>query len=319
MLGRVSRDLTSINELNDELAEIIQEQKKCCQNGEVANYIPELGKANPDHLAVSICSLKGEMVEAGDTEVPFTMQSISKVITLAFALMDNGEDVVFDKVGMEPTGDPFNSIVKLETSKPNKPLNPMINAGAIAVTSLIKGNSVDERLGRLLQFVHELCGNASITYNPEVARSESETANLNRSLSYFLREHNVIQGSVEEILELYFKQCAIEVRCRDLAQIGAVFANEGKDIKSGRQIIPTQVARICKSFMLTCGMYNASGEFAIRVGVPAKSGVSGGILVAIPFQMGIAVYGPALDSKGNSVGGVSILETITKRWQLSIF
>lgn len=305
--------------LNLELDEIIQEQKKCCQDGKVANYIPELGKANPDHLAASVCSLEGEIIESGNTDILFTMQSISKVITLAFTLMDHGEDVIFDKVGMEPTGDPFNSIVKLETSKPNKPLNPMINAGAIAVTSLIEGKNVDERLGRLLQFIHELSGNPSITYNPEVAKSESKTADLNRSLSYFLKEHKVIQGSVKEILELYFKQCAIELRCRDLARIGAIFANEGRDLRSGRQIIPAQVARICKSFMVTCGMYNASGEFAIRVGVPAKSGVSGGILVAIPYRMGIAVYGPALDSKGNSVGGVSILEAMSKRWQLSIF
>jgi glutaminase len=309
----------SSSEMKQQLDRMIIEQKKCCLAGEVASYIPELGKANPEHLAVSVCTLSGETFEAGDADVAFTLQSISKVIALALSLMDHGEDAVFEKVGMEPTGDPFNSIVKLETIRPNKPLNPMINAGAIAVTSLIKGNSVEEKLGRLLQFFHDLSGNCSITYNPKVAESEAKTADLNRALTYFMKEHRVVEGPVDEVLDLYFKQCAIEVCCRDLARVGAIFANEGKDILTDRQIIPAQIARICKTFMVTCGMYNASGEFAIRVGIPAKSGVSGGILATIPGLMGVAVLGPALDDKGNSVAGVSFLEAMSKRWQLSIF
>jgi glutaminase len=309
----------SSSEMKQQLDRMIIEQKKCCLAGEVASYIPELGKANPEHLAVSVCTLSGETFEAGDADVAFTLQSISKVIALALSLMDHGEDAVFEKVGMEPTGDPFNSIVKLETIRPNKPLNPMINAGAIAVTSLIKGNSVEEKLGRLLQFFHDLSGNCSITYNPKVAESEAKTADLNRALTYFMKEHRVVEGPVDEVLDLYFKQCAIEVCCRDLARVGAIFANEGKDVLTDRQIIPAQIARICKTFMVTCGMYNASGEFAIRVGIPAKSGVSGGILATIPGLMGVAVLGPALDDKGNSVAGVSFLEAMSKRWQLSIF
>jgi glutaminase len=312
------QDFSSI-EMKQRLDEMIIEQKKCCLEGEVASYIPELGRANPEHLAVSVCTMSGETFEAGDVDVAFTLQSISKVIALALSLMDHGEDVVFDKVGMEPTGDPFNSIVKLETIRPNKPLNPMINAGAIAVTSLIKGSSVEEKLGRLLQFFHDLSGNCSITYNAKVAESEAQTADLNRALTYFMKEHKVVKGSVEEVLDLYFKQCAIEVCCRDLARVGAVFANEGKDVMTDRQIIPAQIARICKTFMVTCGMYNASGEFAIRVGIPSKSGVSGGILATVPGKMGIAVLGPALDDRGNSVAGVSFLEAMSKRWQLSIF
>jgi glutaminase len=319
MSGRPFRETLSPFEMKQQLEEMIIEQKKHRQGGEVPSYIPELGKANPDHFAVSVCSLSGEIIEAGDVDVHFTMQSISKVITLALVLLDHGEEIVFNKVGMEPTGDPFNSIVKLETIKPNKPLNPMINAGAIAVTSLIRGKSVEEKLGRLLHFIHDLSGNPSITYNPKVAKSESENADLNRSLTYFLRAHEVIEGPVEDVLDLYFRHCAIEVSCRDLARIGAVFANEGKDVTTDRQIIPAQIARICKTFMVTCGMYNASGEFAIRVGVPAKSGVSGGILATIPGQMGIAVLGPALDEVGNSVAGVSFLEAMSRRWQLSIF
>ncbi|WP_202081102.1 glutaminase A [Caldalkalibacillus salinus] len=298
---------------------MVEEHQMLCCEGEVADYIPELGKVDPSLLGVSVCTLDGEVVEAGDTSRPFTMQSISKVLALALALMDRGEDVVFDVVGMEPTGDPFNSIIKLETMNPRKPLNPMINAGAIAVTSLINGQTVNDKLGRLLQFVHELSGNTKISVNEKVARSEHETAHLNRALAHFMKEDGVLTGSIEDILALYFQQCGIEVTCLDLARIGAVLANEGKDIASGRQMMPVHVARICKTFMVTCGMYNASGEFAIHVGIPAKSGVSGGILGAVPFQLGIGVFGPSLDEKGNSVGGVSLLESISKRWDFSIF
>lgn len=249
----------------------------------------------------------------------FTLQSISKVLTLALALMDHNEKVVFEKVGMEPTGDPFNSIVKLETISPNKPLNPMINAGAIAVTSLLKGVNVGEKLDRLLALIRQLSGNPSITYNKKVAHSESETSDLNRALAYFMREHQVFEGDIEEILQLYFKQCAIEVCCRDVATIGSVFANDGIDITSGKQLIPIDIARICKTFMVTCGMYNASGEFAIKVGFPSKSGVSGGILSAVPHQMGIGVLGPALDEKGNSLAGVKLLGALSAKHSLSIF
>jgi glutaminase len=194
----------------------------------------------------------------------------------------------------------------------------MINAGAIAVTTLIEGQGVDHKFERLLHFVRRLTGNPDITYNTKVARSESETSNLNRSLAYFMREHGVFNGDIEEILALYFKQCAIELNCRDLARLGAVLANNGRDI-GGEKLIPADVARICKTFMVTCGMYNASGEFAIEVGIPAKSGVSGGILASVPYHMGIGVLGPALNDKGNSVAGIQILKKISEKWDLSIF
>lgn len=319
MLSTKFQEAVSIGNIQEQLEEMLERNKAHTAKGQVGEYIPALRKANPNHLAVSICLLSGEVREAGDVDIKFTMQSISKVISLALALMDHGEDQVFEKVGMEPTGDPFNSIIKLEISKPNKPLNPMINAGAIAVTSLLKGGSTNEKLERLLHFVQTLSDNHLITYNSRVAQSEADTADLNRALSYFMREHHVIQGDVEEVLEVYFKQCAIEVTCRDLARIGAVFANGGKDFQTGQQIIPEKVARICKTFMVTCGMYNASGEFAIQVGIPAKSGISGGILGAIPFHLGIGIYGPSLDEKGNSMAGIHLLESLSKCWHLSIF
>lgn len=289
------------------------------KEGKVADYIPALSLADPSTLSLAVFDSQGIYATAGDTSEKFTLQSISKVISLGLALMDNGEGEVFSRVGKEPTGDPFNSIIKLETHSPSKPLNPMINAGALAVTSMINGNSTDEKLGRLLAFVHELSGNTSIRYNQDVADSEYHTADLNRSLCYFLKQYNVLHGDIEQLLELYTKQCAIEVDCQDLAKMAYVIANEGKHIQSGRQVIPLHISRILKTFMVTCGMYNASGEFAIRVGVPAKSGVSGGIMAAIPHGVGIGIYGPALDDKGNSIAGMKLLEALSQRYDLSIF
>ena len=216
---------------------------------------------------------------------------------------------------MEPTGDPFNSMIKLETVDPGKPLNPMINAGALVVTHMIKGNSVDERFQRLLGFIRELAGDADITYNDKVARSEFETAYLNRSLCYFLKQHQTITEDVETLMDLYTKQCAIEMNCLDLARIGMIFAMDGVDPQNGKVVIPENIARICKTFMVTCGMYNASGEFAIKIGIPAKSGVSGGIMGAVPGKFGIGIFGPALDEKGNSIAGMKLLESVIEKLQ----
>ncbi|WP_307323173.1 glutaminase A [Evansella vedderi] len=303
----------------DVIEAMIEEAKKYTSQGKVADYIPALQYANQNSLAFAVYSDASTCTTAGNIEEQFTLQSISKVITLALALMDIGEEEVFSRVGMEPTGDPFNSIIKLETHSPSKPLNPMINAGALAVTSMIQGSTNDEKMNRLLDLVRKLTGNASISYNKEVAQSEYDTAFLNRSLCYFMKEHGVIEDNVESLLELYTKQCAIEVNCKDLARIGYVIANQGKVVNSEEQIIPLQIARILKTFMVTCGMYNASGEFAIRVGIPAKSGVSGGIMASIPNGMGIGIYGPALDEKGNSIAGMKLLEGLSKRYDLSIF
>jgi glutaminase len=302
-----------------ELTRFVEEAKQYARYGKVADYIPALGKVDPNDLSAAICAPDGTVIDAGDTTHKATLQSISKIIALALVLMDRGEQEVFKKVGMEPTGDPFNSIAKLEEVQPAKPLNPMINAGALAVTHMIAGSSVEERFERLLQFVRKLAGNPTISYSEEVARSEFETAFLNRSLCYFLKQHGVINEDVEELMDLYTKQCAIEMTCIDLARIGLVFAMDGRDPFTDEQIMPLDVARICKTFMVTCGMYNASGEFAIKIGIPAKSGVSGGILAAVPGRFGIGIFGPALDEKGNSITGMKLLELLSKTYSLSIF
>ena len=304
---------------SDELNALIAEAKTYTPYGKVADYIPALGKVNPHDLSMAIYYPDGRCVSAGDIDKKITLQSISKVISLAFVLMDCGEDYVFERVGMEPTGDPFNSIAKLEKMAPNKPLNPMINAGALVVTHMIKGNNVEERFFRLLQFVKELTNDSSVTYSEEVASSELESAYLNRALCYFLKQHRLMNEDVEDLMNLYTKQCAIEMNCLDLARIGVVFAMDGMDPETGKQIIPKDVARICKTFMVTCGMYNASGEFAIKIGIPAKSGVSGGIMGAVPGRFGIGIFGPALDDKGNSIAGIKLLELLSKHYRLSMF
>jgi glutaminase len=304
---------------SEELKALVEEARKCTHNGKVADYIPALGKANRDDLSVAIHFPDGSCISAGNIEKKISLQSISKVISLALVLMDHGSDYVFERVGMEPTGDPFNSIAKLETMAVAKPLNPMINAGALVVTHMIKGDSIDERFGRLLAFVQQLTNDTEVSYCEDVASSEFKTADLNRALSFFIKQHGIINEDVEQLMNLYTKQCAIEMNALDLARMGVVFAMDGKDPTSGEQLMPKEVARICKTFMVTCGMYNASGEFAIKIGIPAKSGVSGGIMGAVPERFGIGIFGPALDDKGNSIAGIKLLELLSKNYELSMF
>lgn len=301
------------------LNKILEASKPYTKGGRVASYIPELSKTNPDHLGVAIVQTSGEICCVGDYETKFTIQSVSKPIALLQALMDNGEEEVFSHVGMEPTGDPFNSIVRLETFDGSKPLNPMINAGAIAVSSLIKGRTNEEKFERLLSLFKRLSNNPNLSVNEEVYLSEKETGDRNRAMGYFMKNLGSIRGSVEDVLDLYFRQCSIEVTCLDIAHIVAFLANHGRDIKTGEQLVPVRYMNIVKTIMMTCGMYDASGEFAVNVGVPGKSGVGGGIMCAVPNRMGIGVFGPSLDKKGNSIAGLKILEALSKELELNIF
>lgn len=314
MMNGVNKMLT-----RNELQQLIETARPTTQQGKVADYIPALASADSGDLAAAIFTKEGEFVSAGNGEKLFTLQSVVKVLTLALAIMDRGIDYVFERVGMEPTGDPFNSIAKLETRVPSKPLNPMINAGALAVTDMLMGDTVEDRLARLIAFIRKLADNPKIGYSKEVSESEFRTAYLNRSLCYFMKQHEIITGEVEETISLYTKMCAVEVNCRDLSRIGAVLANNGKDPMTHEEILPIQIVRIVKTFMVTCGMYNASGEIAMKVGIPAKSGVSGAILGAVPEGGGIGIYGPALDEKGNSVAGVKLMELLSEQYHLSIF
>ncbi|WP_177161769.1 glutaminase A [uncultured Fusobacterium sp.] len=304
--------------MEDLLKNLVKNNQAKSKLGEVANYIPELDKAKKDALGICIYDIDGNEYCAGDCEEKFTIQSISKIITLMLAILDNGEEYVFSKVGMEPTGDPFNSIKKLETSSRKRPYNPMINAGAIAVSSMIKGKDAREKFQRLLDFVRKISEDDTLDVNYKIYCGESETGNRNRAMGYFLKSQNIIEGNVEDALDVYFKQCSIEATAKNLARIGLFLARGGKT-STGEQVINSRIATIVKTLMVTCGMYDSSGEFAVRVGIPSKSGVGGGIVSVVPGKMGIGVFGPSLDKRGNSVAGVAVLEELSKELSLTIF
>lgn len=301
------------------LESIIESNLKYTDEGKVASYIPELSKANPKDLGICVISLDGKQYTAGDYNRKFTLQSITKVVSLIIALLDNGKKNVFSKVGMEPTGDSFNSIVSLEVKTPDKPFNPMINAGAIATTALITGKSVEDRMDKILEFTRKVTGNPDIDYNKDVYLSEKATGDRNRALAYFMKSNKLLDGDVEEILDLYFRQCSLEGTCVDIAKIAAMLANDGILPWSGERIISREVSRIVKTIMVTCGMYDESGEVAVHIGIPAKSGVGGGIMAAVPRRIGIGVYGPSLDEKGNSIAGMRVLTDLSDELDLSIF
>ncbi len=297
---------------------LIAQNKLLTDKGVVASYIPELDKASKNALGVYVLDKERKAYFAGDYQTKFTMQSISKIVSLMLAILDNGEDYIFHKVGMEPTGDPFNSILKLETSSAKRPNNPMINAGAIAISSFIHGKDERGKFERLLDFMRLIMEDPSLDVNYKIYVGESETGNRNRSMGYFLKSEGTIEGNVEEALDVYFKQCSVEVDTKNLATLGLFLANNGV-LSNGKKIVSTRVAKIIKTLMVTCGMYDASGAFAIRVGLPSKSGVGGGIVSVVPGRMGIGVYGPALDNKGNSLAGCSFLEDFSRELGLSIF
>ncbi len=301
------------------LDEAVEYARNFLHQGKPASYIPELAKADPSLLGAAIVETNGSTYFSGDFEKSFTIQSISKPIALILSLKDNSENFVFSRVGMEPTGDAFNSIIKLETEESSKPLNPMINAGAIAIDSFIKGKTPDEKFNRLLKFFRQLSHNPDLTYDHDVYRSEDETGFRNRALANFIEDAGILLGDVEEVLELYFKQCSIKVCCKDIAIIAAVLASNGLSPFTNNRICERHYTRLVKTFMVTCGMYDASGEFAVKVGLPAKSGVAGGIMATVPDRMGIGVYSPNLDVKGNSIAGMKVLEYLSTRLDLSIF
>lgn len=300
------------------LDNLVKLNREVAKDGKVATYIPELAAANSNHLGICVSDHQ-QMYCAGDYQAKFTLQSVSKSLVLILALMDQGEDAVFEKVGKEPSGDPFNSIIRLETYKKQKPYNPMINAGAIAIAGLIKGEDVKTRVSRILNFIRKIAHNTDIHINEAVYQSEKETGHRNRSIAHFLKDIGNIEGCPNEVLEVYFNQCSIEVDCRDLANIAMVLSLDGKSHVTGEALFPSRYAKIAKAYMMTCGMYDGSGEFAIKVGIPAKSGVGGGILAVVPNRYGIGVFGPALDEKGNSIAGLKILEQLSQDHDFNIF
>ncbi|OQY41433.1 MAG: glutaminase A [Fusobacteriia bacterium 4572_74] len=300
------------------LDKIIKKNKIKTKFGTVASYIPGLNKAKKEDLGICLLDMDGNKYMCGNYNKKFTIQSVSKPIALMLAMLDNGVDYVFSKVGTEPTGDAFNSIIRLETATVKKPYNPMINAGAIAVSSMIKGENKEDKFKRLLEFFKLITENNTLTFNEEIYSGENRTGHKNRAMAYFMKDQGIIESSVEDGLDVYFKQCSIEVTAVDLAMIGMFLARNGS-LSTGEKIISDYEAKAIKSLMMTCGMYDGSGEFALKVGIPSKSGVGGGIMSVLPNKLGIGIYGPSLDKKGNSIGGDGILEDLSKKLNLSIF
>ncbi|CAM2917207.1 glutaminase A [Prescottella defluvii] len=283
------------------------------QGGNVADYIPELAAAIPDRFGIAVATSDGHVYEVGDCDVEFTIQSISKPFTYALALADRGIDAVGEKIDVEPSGEAFNEIsLDPDTERPR---NPMINAGAITSASLVAGSDPVERFERIRQ-LYSRCAGRELTLDEAVYASEARTGHRNRAIGYMLRSFGVITGDPDEAVDLYFRQCSIDVTCRDLAMMAATLANNGVNpLTRDRVLNPALVERVL-SVMTTCGMYDAAGEWVTEVGMPAKSGVGGGVLAVLPGQLGIAVFSPRLDRHGNSVRGVEACRALSRDLEL---
>lgn len=301
------------------LEELLEECRPYTKQGAVATYIPELAKGNPDDFGICILHSDGRCYRAGDYQKNFTVQSVIKPILLLLALMDNGEAYVRSRVGVESTGKPFDAINVTDQALFSEHLNPMVNMGAIAMCGLIKGADYEERFQRLLALTRRLAGNPEISVDEAVYLSEKRTGSKNRALAYLLKSYGLLEDDPEDVVDCYFRACSISLNCRDLARIAYVLSNRGKLPQTEERVFPSRYATYVNAVMMTCGMYDGSGEFAVRVGVPAKSGVGGGIMAVVPGRMGIGIFSPSLDSKGNSVAGIRLLEGISHRLDLSVF
>ena len=300
--------LTHLQTLHAELASL--------NDGEVASYIPELTKANPDWFGISLVTLDGASYCVGDTDQAFTIQSISKPFVYATALADHGVQYVSRKVGVEPSGDAFNSI-SLDPQT-GAPLNPMINAGAIATTSLVSGATAPEQWTRIAASLSAFIGR-DIQVDEEVYRSESETGFRNRAIAWMLKNFGIIENEPMASLENYFRQCSVLVNCTDLAYMAATLANGGVHPVTGQRALPAEHVEHVLSVMATCGMYNYAGSWLYEVGLPAKSGVGGGIIAVLPGRFGIGIFSPRLDARGNSVRGIEACKQLSRDFNLNVF
>jgi glutaminase len=289
--------------------ERLHRQLSTVQDGRVAAYIPELAKADPTLFGIAIATVDGRVYEVGATRERFTIQSISKPLVYGIALEDRGPEAVQRCVGVEPSGEAFNSI-SLEPGT-GRPLNPMINAGAIATSALVAGADRAARLERVLSAMSAYAGRP-LDVDEAVFESERATGHRNRAIGHMLRNYDILGGDPDEVLELYFRQCAMRVDCRDLALMAATLANGGTHPISGAAAVKPEHVGPILSVMATCGVYDFTGEWIYRVGLPAKSGVGGGIVAVLPGQLGIGVFSPPLDERGNSVRGVKACEAISR-------
>ncbi len=286
------------------------------RSGELASYIPELASVDPDQFSIAFATTDGYVYEVGDTEATFTIQSVSKAVIYALALEDHGRDEVLKHIGVEPSGEAFNSITFDDRN--NRPFNPMVNSGAIAASAMIKGSTHDARYQRVLEIFERFTGRV-LDMDESVYRSESLTGNRNRAIAYLELNAGMISGDVDEHLDLYFRQCSLLVTARDLAMIGATLANGGVNPVTRQRALSAENVRSVLSVMNTCGMYDYAGGWQFSVGLPAKSGVGGGITAVLPGQLGIGTFSPRLDAVGNSARGVHVCEDISANFRLHLF
>ncbi len=306
---------SSSSPIRDQLEELHREHAQI-HEGEVATYIPELGKADPNWFGICVVTTNGGVYEVGDSRQQFTIQSLSKPFVYGLALEDHGRAEVLAKVGVEPTGDAFNSISLDPVT--GCPRNPMINAGAIASTGLVEGRTPDVRLRRIMEMFAHYAGR-ELAIDPQVYASESATGHRNRAIGHMLRNFGILTDDPMPVVETYFQQCSILGHCRDLATMAATLANRGVNPLTGEQAIRGEYVESVLGVMGTCGMYDYAGEWLYDVGMPAKSGVAGGVIAVLPGQLGIGVFSPRLDPKGNSVRGIRVCSALSRRWDLHLF
>ena len=286
------------------------------RDGKVADYIPELARVEPDHFGIALVTVDGHVHQVGDTLEPFTIQSISKAFTFGLALEDSGAEKLSRKIDVEPSGEAFNSIsLEPETGRPR---NPMINAGAIVATSLVNGDSADQKFDRIIQKFSQFAA-CTLTMDEAVYHSEKTTGHRNRAISNLLRNYDILEGDPELPLDAYFRQCSIRVTAQELAVMGATLANKGVNPITSVQVLKEELLPGVLAVMSGCGMYDYSGNWLRLVGMPAKSGVGGGVLAVLPGQFGLAVFSPRLDAKGNSVRGIQVCKAITKNYSVHMF
>lgn len=295
---------------------IQREVRPLLHQGKVASYIPELSKVSPDHFGMAVYCLDGRTFSIGDAHRKFSLQSITKLFALALAFSREGDDI-WRRVGREPSGNPFNSLVQLEYEC-GIPRNPFINAGALVITDILASRFVQPDIA-VLQFARLLADEPSVDFDNTVASSERRTAHRNNAIAYFMKDFGNLHNPVDLVIDAYCRQCAITMTCAELAKAGSFLAQHGTIPWSGTQILDASSAKRLNALMLTCGTYDAAGDFAYRVGLPAKSGVGGGILALVPGDASVAVWSPGLDTTGNSLAGTYALERFTTLTARSIF
>jgi glutaminase len=280
-------------------------------------YAPTEATRDADLFGISFATDEGEVHVAGDADVPFALQSLSKVFVYGLALEDRGREEVLHHVGVEPSAEAFNSIVLDERHR--RPYNPMVNAGALVTTDLVRGRNAEEKLERILTRLRLYAGNDSLDVDWEIFEREMSMSDHNRAIGYLMRSQGMLSGEVEDVVALYLQQCSVKVTCRDLAVMAATLSNGCVNPITGERALPRARVRDVLSVMYTCGMYDAAGQWAYEVGVPAKSGVSGGILAAVPGKLGLGVFSPGLDEYGNSVRGIRVCHEVSERLGLHVF